>query len=333
MFDLATLNRKWTYDDISAKSFRKYTEFGENAIQDFVDTPFSVDNKKAGATSPYSNKLLELIQQCLRPKMVDRVTPSDLIAATSEGLREQVSTIFGEDAAQDGAVPSSRSDAGETSATNKDGSLNTADDQAQILSNSEVHYKGYSINKMQAGEEEFERIDPEHIRQPPDGFNWRAKEADICSLLTLDADPDESWGKLTLPAHWEKTSKHYNAYAKKKKLQSLEATFQSQQTQTQEGSGSAPPTAAPSVPRQGAKTGTRTNTGKRKQQVDADAPPPKKTKKNPTKKDKKTPAAKSKATKKQKLPVTDDSDFDADQNENVPPSRSTRSRTKNQSSS
>lgn len=279
MFDLATLSRASTYDTISTKDFEEYKKFGHNALPNFTEAPFKATNRREGAKTPYSEELMSLIQQCMCPKMEDRVKSADLVRETAKGLREQLERGVEESETEDlvqeaprtqrtKSAKASSSAAQPTTAGSSEGHQ-PHEQQAGVP---KVYFRNNEINRMKAGSEDFAVVNPEHVPESKGDAKKRAEYADIHELLRLDADPDDSAGPLTLPTYWNDHLKTYNKYANIHKVKRLSTMFQDEAKTDPEGQLADTAEVPKSSKSTAATKSTQTNVGRGKKRSHTEIP-------------------------------------------------------------
>lgn len=139
MYDLATLSHRYDYAALSTQDPRDYQQWNNNAVEDFQVDPFTESNcakaQDDPSPSPYSRDLMNLIEQCMKPAMKDRIKAQEVKAIT-----EKILTRYG------------------------------SGDGQQV--NEKVYFRGNEINNMPLGREDFPMYDGRSAVIPARQNDW-----------------------------------------------------------------------------------------------------------------------------------------------------------------
>lgn len=160
MYDLATLSYPDEYRRRWAASEEVYHQNGRDVLGDYQTAPFRFSTGMPDAQNPYSRDLMDLISQCLRPSIEDRIELGDLYSQVQNHLHH-FDTSDSEN--EDG---------------DDDNSPNDNDDQ----SNKKLYFKDNEINAMPLGNAPFTTEASEYLR-----------------VLEETVGDDPNWQELQLP--------------------------------------------------------------------------------------------------------------------------------------
>jgi len=182
MYDLSTLGRKWSDAKLSTRRFKKYRNWGYNAIPGFQTKPFTQVNSASpsdGVVNPYSKELMDLVKRCMKPRKAERPTVQELRSETRAQLKRCINDVVVESEAE--------KDTDDESAQNA---------ELQLLDDLKVYFKENQINHMDSGSEDFKYCSGNIII---DGVELTHVKDDVNSLLDANMDPD--WDQLRLPSY------------------------------------------------------------------------------------------------------------------------------------